>query len=86
MENKHYFPSYLQIEVIAGMCSARCVMCDIENSPRQGLMSIEEYGTVLNKFVRHTDKLKFLNLQGLGESLLDPTLPEKIAIAKTQRI
>ena len=82
MEHELYFPSYLQIEVIAGKCSARCVMCDIDHSPRKGLMSIEEYETILNKFVKHTDRLKFLNLQGLGESLLDPTLPEKIAIAK----
>ena len=78
----NYFPSHLQIEVVAGICSADCIMCTIKEVSRKGVLSLEKYSAILDRFVEHVDKLKFLTLHGMGEPLLDKTLPEKIALAR----
>ena len=77
-----YFPSHLQIEVVAGICSADCVMCTIKEVRRKGVLSMEDYSYILSKFENHTDKLQYLTLHGMGEPLLDKTLPEKVALAR----
>lgn len=77
-----YFPSHLQIEVVAGYCTADCVMCTISKTPRKGVLGLSEYRAILDKFVPYTDRLQYLTLHGMGEPLLDKTLPEKIDIAK----
>lgn len=77
-----YFPSHLQIEVVAGICSADCIMCTIKECPRKGILSMTDYTAMLKKFENHTDKLQYLTLHGMGEPLLDKTLPDKIALAK----
>jgi len=83
MENMvEYFPEYLQIETIAGKCSANCIMCNIKESPRKGEMTVTQYREILRKFQPFQDRLKYLNLQGLGETLLDSTIFTKINIAK----
>ena len=77
-----YFPSHLQVEVVAGLCSADCIMCTIKETPRKGLMGMDAYTTILSKFASHVRQLKFLTLHGMGEPMLDNSLPEKVRIAK----
>ncbi|MCW7755339.1 radical SAM protein, partial [Desulfobotulus sp. H1] len=75
-------PEHLQIEIVAGICSADCIMCTIKDTPRKGILSINDYASILKKFEPYTDKLQYLTLHGMGEPLLDKTLPAKIALAK----
>jgi len=79
-----YFPEYLQIETLAGKCSANCVMCNIKESPRKGVMSVKDFIRILEAFEPYVDRLKYLNLQGLGETLLDPTIITKVREAKAR--
>lgn len=75
-------PSYIQIEQVYGICSARCTMCTIQdwtNPPK--IMSVDEYSILLEKFLPIKNQ-KFLTLHGDGEVLFDKALPQKIALAK----
>ena len=76
-------PDHLQIEVINGVCTARCTMCAFQTwtrPPRR--MSNGEFSEILTKFLPYKDEINFLSLQGFGESLMDPYLPDKVKIAK----
>jgi hypothetical protein len=74
-------PSVIMIEN-TNCCNSRCVMCPREKLTRaQGFMAfglfekiIKEVSTMRRKPVAH--------LHGFGEPLLDPLLPERIALAK----
>lgn len=63
------------------MCGYRCVMCPREKQTRKlGFMSVEDFKLVLSKLpINHEAGI---HLHGYGEPLLDPTLPEKLAILK----
>lgn len=76
------YPQHLQIETVAGICSARCVMCTIEESPRVGVMDNLMFEKILDKFLPVKQHLRFTTLHGLGEPLLDKDMPTKIRIAK----
>ena len=76
-------PKHIQIETINGACSARCVMCTINDWQRPPqIMSMETFLKILNKFVPIRDHIEFVTLHGFGEPLLDSTLPQKVALAK----
>ena len=75
-------PSHLQIETVAGICSASCIMCPIEQSPRHGIMSNLEFEQILQACDSIKENLKFTSLFGLGEPLLDRQIAEKVKIAK----
>ncbi len=76
------YPSYLQIETVAGICSTSCIMCPIQDSPRKEIMSNNTFEGVLNAFLPHLDRLRFTSLVGLGETLLDRDVANKVALAK----
>ena len=81
--NQKFIPKHLQIETINGICTARCIMCTINNWTRKSYcMTNEEFRSILYKFVPYIDHLDFLTLHGCGEPLLDKELPGKISIAK----
>lgn len=81
-ENEKVIPKHLQIETINGFCTARCIMCTIYKCTRTpNKMTIEQFETIVRKFIPYIDHLEFLSVFGGGEPLLDPELPEKISIA-----
>lgn len=75
-------PKHLQIEIVAGFCPSRCVMCPIENSPRKQIMSDAVFKVVLERFSPYRDYLEYTTLHGLGEPLLDKNIVKKIKMAK----
>ncbi len=80
---KTIIPKHVQIETINGVCSARCVMCTIEDWTRKiEIMTNENFEKILRKFVPHKDKIEFLTVHGFAEPLLDKNLPAKVKIAK----
>lgn len=84
MLSTEIMPEYLQIEVIAGACSADCIMCNYKESPRKGILSLDDFSTILDKFMPYLDSQKYLSLQGLGETLLDPSIVDKVRVAKAK--
>lgn len=78
-----YFPSHIHIETVAGICSADCVMCTIKHVSRKGILDLDRYAAILTKFEKYIPRLSYLSLFGMGEPLLDKTLPEKVRLAKT---
>lgn len=76
------FPIHLQIEVVAGLCSADCIMCNIKAIQDKGILDMKSYRAILDKFASHTNRLKYLTLHCRGEPLLDNSLPQKVEIAR----
>ncbi|MFZ5865533.1 MAG: radical SAM/SPASM domain-containing protein [Thermodesulfobacteriota bacterium] len=65
------------------MCTCRCGMCSQKDWKRTPyIMRLEEFAIILKKFVQHKDRINFVTLQGWGEPLLDPTIAEKVRVAK----
>ncbi|MBU0536362.1 MAG: radical SAM protein [Nanoarchaeota archaeon] len=76
-------PKRLTIETIFG-CNASCSMCVI-NTPtkrKKGVMPLEMSNKIMDELAIYTDKIKMLDLFGLGEPLLDPHIFERIRYAK----
>lgn len=74
-------PVRAQIEV-TNRCNLRCVMCplsDPDYAPEGGYrhLTVEAFGTLLD----HLGNPSSISLQGLGEPLLNPWLPELVALA-----
>jgi len=77
------YPNHLQIEVVNGLCTARCSMCAFPTWTRKPkIMDRGTFLKILSKFMPYQKHLDFLSLQGFGESLIDKGLPEKVKIAK----
>lgn len=77
------YPSHLQIEIVAGYCPAKCVMCPIDDSPRRQIMSTITFEQILTKFLPYIGHLKFTTIHGLGEPLVDKDIVSKVQIAKS---
>lgn len=75
-------PEHLQIEVVAGLCSAHCSMCTIDNISRKGIMSNEEFTVMLERFKPYADQIRHLSLFLMGEPLLDKRIADKVRIAR----
>ncbi len=76
-------PQHVQIETINGVCSARCVMCNIEDWTRKiRIMTREEFAVILRKFLPYKDEIRFWTLHGFAEPLLDKDLHVKVRMAK----
>ncbi|MBG0568987.1 radical SAM protein [Actinoplanes aureus] len=77
-------PAHLQVEVTAA-CNLRCTMCLVRYRPPvnklAGAMPPELYHRLVDEV-----PLRQLTLQGLGEPLLSPYLPEMIAAAVHRKI
>src|SRR3954469_13962727 len=78
-------PPHLQLEITSA-CNLRCVMCLVRYRPPvnklAGAMPIE----LFDRLVAEVPGLTRLTLQGLGEPLLSPHLPEMIRTAVERRI
>lgn len=57
-------------------------MCTIKEVNRKGIMEMDRYAIILEKFRRRAKDIRFVTLHGMGEPLLDRELPKKIALAK----
>ena len=67
------------------MCNYHCTMCPRElHSRKQGIMSMELYNDIIKQIVDLGAKRLVLN--NFGEPFVDPTLEEKIKIAKDNNL
>lgn len=76
------FPKHLQVEIVAGYCPSRCIMCPIDKSPRKQIMQDAEFQIILKRFQPYLEHLEYTTLHGLGEPLLDKNITNKIKLAK----
>jgi radical SAM protein with 4Fe4S-binding SPASM domain len=78
-------PEELQLEV-TGACNLRCRMCLVRYAPsigrREGALAYEQYLELLDSL----PTLRRLTLQGLGEPLLSPHLPDMVEHAARRGI
>ncbi len=79
-----FYPSHINIENVAGACTARCIMCPIDNSPRKGVMKHDTFLSVLQRLDAFRDRLQMFTFVGLGETLLDPGIDRKVAALKSR--
>lgn len=74
---------------IAGMCNLRCISCPRGNEktqPTKGFMSAVTYRKVLDKLLREIPLLGSIQLYTWGEPLLNPELPEIVAMTREARV
>jgi hypothetical protein len=74
---------------IAGGCNLRCISCPRGNETEQppgGLMTAATYHKVLGKLLREIPMLGSVQLYTWGEPLLNPELPEIVAITRTAKV
>jgi radical SAM protein with 4Fe4S-binding SPASM domain len=78
-------PSHLQVEITSA-CNLRCTMCLVSYRPPvnkvDGAMPLE----LFRRLVGDLPALRRITLQGLGEPLLSPFLPDMIRTAVTRGI
>ncbi len=78
-------PSVLLIEN-TNCCNAKCVMCPRDTLTRKcGFMEFGLFEKIMKELAGARRK-PIVHLHGFGEPLLDPALPEKIALAKASGI
>ena len=72
-------PHFQQVRIEnTNRCGFACVMCPRDKHTRtQGIMPMEDFELVLNRVGSFEGEM---HLHGFGESLLDKTLPEKVAL------
>jgi sulfatase maturation enzyme AslB (radical SAM superfamily) len=75
-------PSIIQIATVSGICNYRCIMCPIEDSPTEEIMSNDRFRQIIERFIPYQAKQEYLSFCGLGEPTLDPHLPGKVKMAK----
>ena len=81
-KNDIIIPSHIQIETVAGICTFRCIMCPIKKSIRKEVMSTDKFETILKKILYFKEKIQYISLLGLGETLLDKEVVKKVVLAK----
>jgi len=79
---KNIIPFNIQIETVAGKCTVSCNMCPIEQHPRKEIMSDELFDKIVGKLLKIKKNIKFFNLVGIGEPLLDKNTNLKIEKCK----
>lgn len=70
---------------VAGMCNLRCISCPRGNWPRHrapGFMSAEVYDELVRKILAEDPWTGIITLYNWGEPLLNPALPDIIAITR----
>lgn len=77
-------PSVIDVENVRGLCNARCVMCAIDSPKvKPGMvMDNQTFTRLLNQFAPYANDMEQVNLVGMGETLVDPQICEKIIISK----
>lgn len=78
-----YIPQKLEIETVRGICTATCPMCSIEKTRyNKTVMNIDKFQAIIDSFKENINRVKRVNLVGLGETLADKRLPLKIKYMK----
>jgi radical SAM protein with 4Fe4S-binding SPASM domain len=78
-------PSHLQLEITSA-CNLRCMMCLVRYRPPVNKLAGAMALPLFHRLVGEVPGLRRLTLQGLGEPLLSPHLPEMIRTAVDRRI
>ena len=73
-------PWHLQVEITSA-CNLRCVMCLVRYRPPVNKLAGAMRPELFHRLLGELPGLRRLTLQGLGEPLLSPYLPEMIAAA-----
>lgn len=74
---------------VSGMCNLRCISCPRGNQgtqPPMGLMTAATFRKVLDKLLLEIPLLGSIQLYTWGEPLLNPELPEIIAITRSAKV
>jgi MoaA/NifB/PqqE/SkfB family radical SAM enzyme len=74
---------------VAGMCNLKCISCPRGNEKQQpsaGFMSASTYKKVLEKLIREIPLLGSIQLYTWGEPLLNPELPEIVAVTREAKV
>jgi len=82
---KALIPRRVQIETVFG-CPESCVMCAVHapTGRTPGIMDIDTFNRIIANMKPWRDSIEMLDLVGLGEPLVDPTLTDKIIHAKRE--
>ena len=78
-------PPHLQLEITSA-CNLRCMMCLVRYRPPVNKLAGAMALPLFHRLVGEVPGLRRLTLQGLGEPLLSPHLPEMIRTAVARRI
>lgn len=78
-------PGHLQLEITSA-CNLRCLMCLVRYRPPVNKLAGAMRPELFHRLVAEVPGLRRLTLQGLGEPLLSPYLPEMIRTAVERRI
>ncbi|MFI7599924.1 radical SAM protein [Actinoplanes sp. NPDC049681] len=73
-------PRHLQLEITSA-CNLRCLMCLVRYRPPVNKLAGAMRPELFHRVVAEVPELRRLTLQGLGEPLLSPYLPEMISTA-----
>jgi len=74
---------------VSGACNLRCISCprgNVKKQPPVGFMTAATYKLVLEKLVREIPLLGSIQLYAWGEPLLNPQLPEIVAITREAKV
>lgn len=74
---------------ISGVCNLKCISCprgNVKEQPPVGFMTTSTYKLVLEKLVREIPLLGSIQLYTWGEPLLNPQLPEIVAITREAKV
>ena len=76
-------PRRLTIETIFG-CNAKCRMCIIDHptTRKKCIMSPDRFHNIVDEFADFKEHIEMVDLFGLGESLLDPHIFERLSYVK----
>ncbi|MEV4642127.1 radical SAM protein [Actinoplanes sp. NPDC049548] len=78
-------PRHLQLEITSA-CNLRCMMCLVRYRPPVNKLAGAMRPELFHRLVAEVPGLRRLTLQGLGEPLLSPYLPEMIRTAVERHI
>jgi radical SAM protein with 4Fe4S-binding SPASM domain len=78
-------PPHLQLEITSA-CNLRCMMCLVRYRPPVNKLAGAMTPELFHKVVDEVPGLRRLTLQGLGEPLLSPHLPEMIRTAVERQV
>ena len=83
MKTEMVIPERIQIEGVYG-CNAWCNMCPVHapSERKQGTMSLEKFKYIVDEMAPYAEKITKLDFWGLGESVMDRYLSEKVRYAK----
>ncbi len=74
---------------VAGVCNLRCISCprgNMKEQPPPGFMSAATYEKVIGKLIAEIPLLGSVQLYTWGEPLLNPELPEIVAITRNATV